>query len=254
MFQPRLELGISPIKVRNVADWVNLLSARIYNYERESVNRPQMDTKRKTCDIRTWKKKHLFHDISCDIGKLVPSLYQCVETRIIEVFRLLPQPLPHIRFNHFVISETFATFLDPAPKCFTRHTLPTTIRKHFFMSNLCFESFYSQKTHNRTLFFRSTLKYGRHFDYWNQPLNTGMRVCYLDSHEAGLCYHLVIHIENICLPLQPFYFYLWLIYWVFFVFNWLCNFLLSSSCILTFMSSVPCSQTNSVYIVLLWGT
>jgi hypothetical protein len=42
--------------------------------------------KRKTCDIRTWIK-HLFLEISfINIDTLFPSLYQCVETRRIEVF------------------------------------------------------------------------------------------------------------------------------------------------------------------------
>jgi hypothetical protein len=51
------------------------------------------------------------------------------------------------------------------------------------------------ETHNRTLLLDSTLrKHCRHFDYWNQPLNMCMRVCYLDCHEAGLCCYLVIHI------------------------------------------------------------
>jgi hypothetical protein len=46
----------------------------------------QMDIKRKTCDIQTWGK-HLFLDMSStNIDTLVPSLYQCVETRSIEVF------------------------------------------------------------------------------------------------------------------------------------------------------------------------
>jgi hypothetical protein len=55
-------------------------------YEGESANRPQMDIKRKICDIRSWEK-HLFLDISSiNIDTLVPSLYQCVETRSIEVF------------------------------------------------------------------------------------------------------------------------------------------------------------------------
>jgi hypothetical protein len=45
-----------------------------------------MDVKRKTRDIPTWTK-HLFLDISStNIDTLVPSLYQCVETRGIEVF------------------------------------------------------------------------------------------------------------------------------------------------------------------------
>jgi hypothetical protein len=46
----------------------------------------QMDTKHKTCDIRNWEK-HLFIGISStNIDTLVPSLYQCVETRSTEVF------------------------------------------------------------------------------------------------------------------------------------------------------------------------
>jgi uncharacterized membrane protein len=56
------------------------------------------------------------------------------------------------------------------------------------------------------------LKYGRHFDYQNQPLNMRMRVCYLDCHEAGLCCYIVINLENLLLPLQLFYFHLCHIY------------------------------------------
>jgi hypothetical protein len=68
-----------------------------------------MDIKRKTCGTRTWKK-HFFIDISStNIDTIVPSFYQCVETRSIDVFRLLSQLLPHLLFNLFVISETFAT-------------------------------------------------------------------------------------------------------------------------------------------------
>jgi uncharacterized membrane protein len=79
------------------------------------------------------------------------------------------------------------------------------------MNILCIESFCPQKTHNRTLIFGSTLlKHGRHFDYWNQPLNIRMRVCCLDSHEGGLCCYLVTLIENLLRPLQLFYFHLWL--------------------------------------------
>jgi hypothetical protein len=51
-------------------------------------NRSQMDVKRKTCDIRTWKK-YLLLDISStntDTLVLVLSLYQLVETRSIDVF------------------------------------------------------------------------------------------------------------------------------------------------------------------------
>jgi hypothetical protein len=35
-----------------------------------------------------------------------------------------------------------------------------------------------------------------------------VRDCYLDIHEAGLCYYLVIHIENLLHLLQLFYFQL----------------------------------------------
>jgi hypothetical protein len=61
------------------------------------------------------------------------------------------------------------------------------------------------KNENRTLLFRSIhLKHGQDFNYWNQPLNMRMRVCYLHCHEAGMCCYLVIHIENL---LQPIYFH-----------------------------------------------
>jgi hypothetical protein len=62
---------------------------------------------------------------------------------------------------------------------------------------------------NRMLLFgRTLLKHGRHFDYWNQPLN------YLNCQETRLCCYLLIHIENLLHSLQLFYFYLWPIYWL----------------------------------------
>jgi hypothetical protein len=48
-----------------------------------------------------------------DDDTIVPSLYQCVETGSTEVFCLLSRPLPHLRFKLFVISETFATKIEP---------------------------------------------------------------------------------------------------------------------------------------------
>jgi hypothetical protein len=81
----------------------------------------------------------------------------------------------------------------PAVNHFVRQTLPTVNRKHFFVSILCIESFYPQIMHNRTpLFYRTPLRHGCHFDCWNQPPNMRMHVCYLDSHEAGLCCYVVI--------------------------------------------------------------
>jgi hypothetical protein len=58
----------------------------IIEYEGESVNRSQIDIKRKTCDIRTWRKLSFLDIPSTTIDTLVPSLYQCVETFSIEVF------------------------------------------------------------------------------------------------------------------------------------------------------------------------
>jgi hypothetical protein len=51
-----------------------------------------------------------------------------------EYFDFFSEPLPHDRFNLFVITETSATFLDPVVNCFTRQTLPTVNRKYFFMN------------------------------------------------------------------------------------------------------------------------
>jgi hypothetical protein len=89
------------------------------------------------------------------------------------------------------------------------------------MNILCIDSF----THNITMLFGSIiLKYCRHFDYWNQPLNMRVPICYLDYHETELCCYLVIQVETLLHPLQLFYFHLWLIYWLCLVYLvWLFN-------------------------------
>jgi hypothetical protein len=46
---------------------------------------------------------------STNIDTFVPSLYQCVETRSIEISWLLLQTLSHFHFNFFIVRETFAT-------------------------------------------------------------------------------------------------------------------------------------------------
>jgi hypothetical protein len=160
-------------------------------YEEESVKMSQMYTKRKTCDAGTWKKNHLFLDVSStNIHTLVPSLYQCVET---------------------LVSAISAPAFQPR----RWRTLPTANRKHFIMNILCIVSFCSQNTYNRALLLGSKRsKHGRHTDYWNQPLNMRMSVWYLDYHEAGLCCYLLIHIGNLLRPLQLFYFHLWPAYWL----------------------------------------
>jgi hypothetical protein len=75
-----------------------------------------------SCDIRTWEKQLFFHISLTDIDALVPSLYQCVETRSTEV--LLSQPLPHLHFNLFAISETFAAKQFLADQAGGSHYMP----------------------------------------------------------------------------------------------------------------------------------
>jgi hypothetical protein len=83
----------------------------------------------------------------------------------------------------------------PVVNRFNQQTLPTSTRKYFFTNILYIEPSYPQKTHC-TLFFGSThLRHGRHFDYWNQPLNILICFCYLDCHETVLCCYLVMNIH-----------------------------------------------------------
>jgi hypothetical protein len=86
----------------------------LYIYEGESVNRTQMAIKRKSCDIRTWKK-HLFLDISStNINTLVLSLYQCFETLSTKVFWLLPQSLPHLVGHRLRLSNVLEKISRPS--------------------------------------------------------------------------------------------------------------------------------------------
>jgi hypothetical protein len=160
-----------------------------------------MYIKRRTCDIRTWKK-HLILDISsANIDTHVPSLYQCVDTGSIRAFFLtlisattaLPfQALSHQRnICHFIYEPLYVTNTSQRKQ------------KTFLYEYPLHSVLLPTKTHNRTLLFIiRLLKHGRHFDYWNQPLNMRMSVCYLDSHEAGPCCYLVINIENLLRPSQ----------------------------------------------------
>jgi hypothetical protein len=184
-------------------------------YEGESVNRSQIDIK---CN-NTWYsnlEKHLFLDVSpTNIDTLVPSLYDCVETRSIEVYWLLSansappfQPLRH-QPNVCHVSR---------PSCEPLYTTNISHRKQeTFLYEYPLHSDLlptKEKTLNRTLLFGDThLKHGCHFGYGNQPLNIRIYVLYLDCHKAGLCCYLVIHIGNLLRQLQPFYFHLWPIYW-----------------------------------------
>jgi hypothetical protein len=114
-----------------------------------------MNIKHKTCDIRIWGKKTFISDISSNhIETHVPSLYQCVETRSTEVFWLLSQPLPHLRFNLFVISEKFATQLWTALR--DKHFLPQTGNISLWIY-FTVSPFSTKKKHNRMLLFGSIL-------------------------------------------------------------------------------------------------
>jgi hypothetical protein len=67
-----------------------------------------MDIRRKMYDTRIWKEAFISQHPQSTLIHLSPSLYQYVETHSIEVFWLLPQPFPHLRFN-IIIGETFST-------------------------------------------------------------------------------------------------------------------------------------------------
>jgi hypothetical protein len=151
-----------------------------------------MDTKRKMCDFRNWQKRLFFY-----IDTLVPSLYQFVESRNIEEFWLFSEPLPHL----WVISETFtAKMAIFPPSCEPLYSSNTShLKEGTFVYEYPLHRFLwlSKMKQNKSLLFGSIFfKHGRHFDYWNRPLNMRMRICYLDYHEAGLGCYLVIHIKT----------------------------------------------------------
>jgi hypothetical protein len=169
--------------------------------------------KRKTCDIRNWKK-HLFLDIfSTNTDTLVPSLYQCVETRSTEIFWLLSQPIPHLRFNLFVISETIATFLDSVLNRFTRQTLPPVNRKYFFMNILCIESFLSTEIAQQNASFRYCTPQARSSFWLLKPASEHAHARLLPRLSCNWAVLLPSDThKNLFRPLQLFYFHLWPIY------------------------------------------
>jgi hypothetical protein len=116
------------------------------------------------------------------------------------------------------LSHQWNNVCHPNLNRFMRQTLPTVNKKYLWISFALSPFANNKKKYNRTLLFGNTLiKHGRHFDYWYQPLNMFLHVCYLECHEAGLFCYLVIHIENLLCPFQVFYFHLWPIYWLSFV-------------------------------------
>jgi hypothetical protein len=167
-----------------------------------------MNIKCKTFYVRTWEK-HLFLDIlhqhwyNCPIA--LPVLLNPQHESVLTVVSAASAP----------DRTSSATIERPSGDLSTQ--LWTAVRdishrkQETFMSILCIESFCPLKTHNGTLLFGSRLKHGSHFDYWNQPLNLRMCVCYLDCHESGVRCCLMMHIETLLRPLQLFFLRLWII-------------------------------------------
>jgi hypothetical protein len=96
------------------------------------VNRSKMDIKRKTCHLRTCEKC-LFLDIS--------------STKLIH---LLSHPIPHLIGQYLWLSNVLERIYSPCVSRFTRETLLTVNRKHFFMIILCSGSFAHTHTHTKT--------------------------------------------------------------------------------------------------------
>jgi hypothetical protein len=144
----------------------------------------EMDTKRNTF-IRT-RKRNISRDISSSGSKPVT---QKSSDCCLNHFRASFQPLRHQR-----------NVCHPTVNRFTHQTLP--IQKLVLYEYPSRWVLLPIKMHNRMLLFGSTLlKHGRHFDYWNQPLNTSIHVCYVECHEAGLCCYLVIRYGKV-IPVQ----------------------------------------------------
>jgi hypothetical protein len=162
------------------------------------------------------EKKHLFLDISSTNMIYLSHRFTCES-------KLAPFKSFYCVSANFAplgsTSSSSAKHLPPTSEAL--YTTDTTHRKHvtfLYEYPLHWVLFPTKKKHYRTLLFVCTLlKHRHHFDYWNQPLNMHMRVCYLDCHEAGLCCYLVIHIKSLLHLLQLFYFHLWPIYWLFLV-------------------------------------
>jgi hypothetical protein len=183
-------------------------------YEGEAVNGSQMDMNRKTCDIRTREEtfisRHILHQhwYTCPIA--LPVRRNAQQISLLTVTSATSAPGRSATFER--PWENFLTQLCTALR--DRHFPPSTGNISLWISfALC--PFVHKKIYNVMLLFSNTLlKQGHHFDYWNQPLNMRMRVCYVDCHEARLCWYLVMGTENLLRPLQLFYFHLWFIYWL----------------------------------------
>jgi hypothetical protein len=167
-----------------------------------------MDVKHKTCDIRTWNfSETLIHLSHWFTSASKPAAYTSPVT-VVSATSAPPFQHCHLR------NDSHVTW----PSCEPLYGTDTSHRKQemlLYVFPLHWVPLPAKNRHNRTVLpGRMLIKHGHHFDYWNQPLNMRMRVCYLYCHEAGLYCYLVIHIKNLLHSLRLFYFYLWLIYWL----------------------------------------
>jgi hypothetical protein len=126
--QPQLLCKRHPteISVRNVRypekvfdTFLSLRSKLLGCYEAESVNRSQLDTKRRTCDIQTLRNIYLSTYFPPALIHLSHRFTGASETAAEK--SLVSQPLPHLRFNLFVISETFVTNVQSLYATTTSH-------------------------------------------------------------------------------------------------------------------------------------
>jgi hypothetical protein len=118
--------------------------------------------------------------------------------------RLLSQPLPHLHFDLFVISEIFALKAELLYMTNTSHHKQATFLYEHPLHWVLFPTKKCTTDHCSSVL---------HTQAWS-PLNMRMCICYLDCHEAGLCRYLVSHTQNLLHPLQLFYFHLWPFYWL----------------------------------------
>jgi hypothetical protein len=187
-------------------------------HEGQSIYRPQMDIKSRTCDIRTWKKALISRNIlhqhwyTCPIALPVRRNSQHMSLLTVMPANSAP-PFQHLRLLN-VRERILQTRCEPLYATNTSHR-----KLEIFLDEypLHWVLLLTKNAHQNPIFRYYTPKHGRHFDYWNDPLIMRMRVCNLDCHETGLYSYLVIHIENLLLPLQLFYFHLWSTYWLFLI-------------------------------------
>jgi hypothetical protein len=114
-------------------------------YERESVKHVIFEPEKKITS------RHILHQhwYTCPIALPVHRnpLRRC----------LFDCCLSHFRIS-VSTSSSLREFLDAVVNCFTRQTLPTVNKRHFFMNILCIWVLLPTKKHNRTLLFGSILQ------------------------------------------------------------------------------------------------